>query len=27
IWKFNCQAKVGDVIVCSAEIICAERKL
>jgi 3-hydroxyacyl-[acyl-carrier-protein] dehydratase len=27
IWKFNCRASVGDVIVCSAEIICAERKL
>lgn len=27
IWKFNCQASVGDVTVCSAEIICAERKL
>ena len=27
IWKFECQAMVGDVTVCSAEIICAERKL
>lgn len=27
IWKFNCQASVADKIVCSAEIICAERKL
>lgn len=27
IWKFACQATVGDKLVCSAEIICAERKL
>ena len=27
IWKFECQATVADVLVCSAEIICAERKL
>ena len=27
IWKFECQATVGDVTVCSAEIICAERKI
>lgn len=27
IWKFSCQAVVGDTEVCSAEIICAERKL
>ena len=27
IWKFECQAMVGDVTVCSAEIICAERKI
>lgn len=27
IWKFDCQASVDDKIVCSAEIICAERKL
>ena len=26
-WKFECQATVADVLVCSAEIICAERKL
>ena len=27
IWKSECQATVADVLVCSAEIICAERKL
>lgn len=27
IWKFDCQATVDDKVVCSAEIICAERKL
>ena len=27
IWKFDCRATVGDALVCSAEIICAERKL
>lgn len=27
IWKFDCRASVGDALVCSAEIICAERKL
>lgn len=27
IWKFDCQAKVGDKLVCSAEIICAEQKV
>ena len=27
IWKFECQATVGDVLVCSPEIICAERKI
>lgn len=27
IWKFDCQARVDDKAVCSAEIICAERKL
>ena len=27
IWKFECQASVAGVLVCSAEIICAERKL
>lgn len=27
IWKFACRATVGDALVCSAEIICAERKL
>jgi len=27
IWKFDCQATVDDKTVCSAEIICAERKL
>ncbi|GAC1036259.1 3-hydroxyacyl-ACP dehydratase FabZ [Pseudomonas psychrotolerans] len=27
IWKFECQASVDDKPVCSAEIICAERKL
>ena len=27
IWKFDCQALVDDKSVCSAEIICAERKL
>lgn len=27
IWKFKCLASVGDVIVCSAEITCAERKI
>ncbi|MGH8352500.1 MAG: 3-hydroxyacyl-ACP dehydratase FabZ [Pseudomonas sp.] len=27
IWKFDCQARVGDKAVCSAEIICAEQKL
>lgn len=27
IWKFDCQARVGDKPVCSAEIICAEHKL
>ncbi|MCK9533168.1 MAG: 3-hydroxyacyl-ACP dehydratase FabZ [Pseudomonas sp.] len=27
IWKFNCKASVGGVTVCSAEIICAERKI
>ena len=27
IWKFECRASVADKEVCSAEIICAERKL
>ncbi len=27
IWKFDCHATVDDKPVCSAEIICAERKL
>lgn len=27
IWKFECQASVDGKAVCSAEIICAERKL
>ncbi|WP_028239537.1 3-hydroxyacyl-ACP dehydratase FabZ [Stutzerimonas azotifigens] len=27
IWKFECQASVDEKPVCSAEIICAERKL
>jgi len=27
IWKFSCNAVVDDKEVCSAEIICAERKL
>ena len=27
IWKFECRASVDDKPVCSAEIICAERKL
>ena len=27
IWKFECQATVDGKAVCSAEIICAERKL
>ncbi|AKX44352.1 3-hydroxyacyl-ACP dehydratase [Thiopseudomonas alkaliphila] len=27
IWKFACQASVEGKLVCSAEIICAERKL
>ncbi|MDH4562095.1 MULTISPECIES: 3-hydroxyacyl-ACP dehydratase FabZ [unclassified Pseudomonas] len=27
IWKFDCQASVDGKEVCSAEIICAERKL
>src|SRR5690606_13246689 len=27
IWKFECQATVAGAAVCSAEIICAERKL
>ena len=27
IWKFRCRARVEDKEVCSAEIICAERKL
>ncbi|MNM70641.1 3-hydroxyacyl-[acyl-carrier-protein] dehydratase FabZ [compost metagenome] len=27
IWKFDCRATVDDKPVCSAEIICAERKL
>ncbi|MGO1268649.1 MAG: 3-hydroxyacyl-ACP dehydratase FabZ, partial [Pseudomonas bubulae] len=27
IWKFECQATVDGKPVCSAEIICAERKL
>ncbi|MCP1647324.1 3-hydroxyacyl-ACP dehydratase FabZ [Pseudomonas sp. GD04087] len=27
IWKFDCHATVDDKAVCSAEIICAERKL
>ncbi|TLX63943.1 3-hydroxyacyl-[acyl-carrier-protein] dehydratase FabZ [Stutzerimonas nosocomialis] len=27
IWKFDCQATVDEKPVCSAEIICAERKL
>lgn len=27
IWKFACQARVGDKLVCSAEIICAEQKV
>lgn len=27
IWKFACEAIVGETLVCSAEIICAERKL
>ena len=27
IWKFACEASVDDKPVCSAEIICAERKL
>jgi 3-hydroxyacyl-[acyl-carrier-protein] dehydratase len=27
IWKFECQASVDGKPVCSAEIICAERKL
>lgn len=27
IWKFDCNATVDDKPVCSAEIICAERKL
>lgn len=27
IWKFDCRAHVDDKPVCSAEIICAERKL
>ena len=27
IWKFECHASVDDKPVCSAEIICAERKL
>lgn len=27
IWKFDCQATVDEKSVCSAEIICAERKL
>jgi 3-hydroxyacyl-[acyl-carrier-protein] dehydratase len=27
IWKFDCQASVAEKPVCSAEIICAERKL
>jgi 3-hydroxyacyl-[acyl-carrier-protein] dehydratase len=26
IWKFNCQARVEDEFVCSATILCAERK-
>lgn len=27
IWKFDCKATVAGTAVCSAEIICAERKL
>ena len=27
IWKFECRASVDGKEVCSAEIICAERKL
>jgi 3-hydroxyacyl-[acyl-carrier-protein] dehydratase len=27
IWKFECEARVDGKAVCSAEIICAERKL
>jgi len=27
IWKFSCSASVDETEVCSAEIICAERKL
>lgn len=27
IWKFECQASVDGTLVCSAEIICAERQL
>ena len=26
IWKFDCEARVGDEFVCSATILCAERK-
>jgi 3-hydroxyacyl-[acyl-carrier-protein] dehydratase len=26
IWKFECQARVEDEFVCSATILCAERK-
>lgn len=27
VWKFECQAFVGDELVCQADIMCAERKV